>query len=141
MRFNDWEARLVEAVQSKDNEPFSFGSFDCCAAAAYVVKEVHGIDLMKGLRGYRSAAGAARTIKKNGGTLYEVVCRQCEKVGWLEKPRAFAMRGDLVVADIQSGDGINEACGVVVGCTAVFPSDIGWTHYPITKCKAVFGYE
>lgn len=110
-------------------------------AAASVIRDAFGVDLMSGLRGYKTAKGALKKILKSGKNLEAVVKKQCKKHGWKQKPKALAKRGYLAFMEVQGGDGINAACGVVVGREAAFPTDKGWHLIPLTSVKTVFGHE
>jgi hypothetical protein len=66
-RFNNWPTRLDAYLATRRAMPFAWGRQDCCLFVADAVQAIWGVDPAQGLRGYRSAAGAARIVKRLGG--------------------------------------------------------------------------
>lgn len=63
-------AAVMAAVERRMGGPWAWGLADCCSSATAVFADLHGIDLMAGLRGtYRGAGGAARLIRDEGGMM------------------------------------------------------------------------
>lgn len=94
-RFPDWETRLAAYLETLRDQPFRWGSLDCAIFAAGAVNAMTGVDPMRGLRGYRSEAGAEKVLKeKAGGTLVRFMNSKFERV-----PVGLAHRGDLVMVD------------------------------------------
>jgi hypothetical protein len=94
-RYPDWEARLAAYLEGLRDQTFAWGKLDCAIFAGGAVKAMTGFDPMRGLRGYRSEAAAARVLKERGkGTLIRTVNAMFERV-----PVGFAHRGDLVLVD------------------------------------------
>lgn len=107
MKFPDWHARLIELIQARREEPFAWGSNDCCMWAADAVKVMTGRDPAEDLRGrYRSASGAARVLARLGG-IASAGARCGEEV-----PRLCAQVGDI---GLVSSDGTREALAVCIG--------------------------
>lgn len=126
-----WQAALAEAVRLQINAPFKYGKRDCCIAAADIVEAMTGDDLMKAFRGkYRSAAGAARQVKRVGESDLLGVLRQvADEHGLKEIAPVKATMGDLVLTDKRLHDNATgQACGVCMGNTAIFPADKGWIN-------------
>lgn len=137
-RIEGWEAALFEAIEARSQYPFDFKKHDCCRAGADLVKAMTGHDLMRGLRGYRSAAGAMRVIKENGGDLLSLVKGRCEAAGWPQVAKSMARRGDIAFTAKTVSDGINGAFGVFDGVGAIFPTDRGWARLPISDVETAF---
>lgn len=106
MRLPDWEARLAALVVTARDRPHAWGSWDCGHLAAAAVLAVTGEDLGAEWRGrYRTKAGAARAMRRNGcAGVPDVLTRA---LGIAVGP-LLAGRGDLVC----NAEG---AAGVVLG--------------------------
>jgi hypothetical protein len=91
-RFPDWEQRLAAYLEPLREKPFAWGLHDGCTFAAGAVLAMTGEDRMRGMRGYRSEAGAAKVLKERGkGTIARTMDAILERV-----PVAQAHRGDIV---------------------------------------------
>lgn len=101
MRREGWERALLEALESAAARPFAWGEHDCSLFAADIVLAMTGVDAAAQLRGgYRSAAGAARVLKRfAGGGLMEAVERITRELGMPEIPPPLAQRGDVVLLE------------------------------------------
>jgi hypothetical protein len=98
-RYPDWEARLAAYLEGLRDQTFAWGKLDCAIFAGGAVEAMTGFDPMRGLRGYRSEAAAARVLKDRGkGTLVRTVNAMFERV-----PVGLAHRGDLVLVALQVG--------------------------------------
>lgn len=137
-RREDWEVRLFAEIQARQHLVFDFKKHDCCRSGAALVKAMTDHDLMKGLRGYRSAAGAVRMISENGGDLFDIVKRRCAQAGWKQIPVSQARRGDIVFTRTPPMDTIDAAIGVVVGHKATFPGGRGWEQLGLGEVSAAF---
>lgn len=140
-RKTDWRAALKEAVCERMNTPFSYGSHDCCYAAADCVKAITGTDLMVDYRGkYRSAAGAARALKSIGkGTLLKTLISLVPQYGGKRIAVASAHKGDLVVTNKALHDAVQgQAAGIWLDNSAIFPGETGWVHLPRQDLIAAF---
>lgn len=94
IRFPDWEARLAAYLEPLRAREFRWGSLDCATFCAGAVKAMTGHDPMRGLRGYRSEAGALQVLEERAqGTLIRTVNAMFERV-----PVGMAHRGDLIMA-------------------------------------------
>src|SRR5690554_354752 len=92
-RYNDWPERLAAFVETRRARVFSWGSQDCALFAADAVLEMTGVDPAKGLRGYKSARGAANRIKKAGGM-------RALASNLPQKHPGLAQRGDVVLVEL-----------------------------------------
>lgn len=94
------ELLINEAVERAMRKDFEWGSDDCCLWVCDLIEAATGVDLAAPLRGYRSAAGAARRLRSYaGGGLCEAAVKLAAKAHL--KPAARPYRGVLVgvVAD------------------------------------------
>lgn len=66
VRRPDWRARLADLVVARRFLPMQWGQRDCCLFAADAVNAITGIDFAEGLRGYSSAKGAVRALRRAG---------------------------------------------------------------------------
>lgn len=96
------DERLIEAaVKRAMRSEFEWGRDDCCLWVCDLIREATGQDLAAPLRGYHSAAGAARKLKAYaGGGLCEAAVRLASEARL--KPARLPYRGVLVgvVADL-----------------------------------------
>ncbi len=104
-RYNDWPERLATFIEARRPRAFSWGQQDCVLFAADAVKEMTGVDLAEGHRGYSTAKGAAARVEEAGG-MRELVASRLP-----EKHPGLAQRGDVVLVEV---DG-RESFGVVAG--------------------------
>jgi len=81
--------------------------------------------LMKGLRRYRSAASAARLMRRNGHErLLAMITSVMREYGCASVRPSLARRGDVVMAKVSVDGGATEwAAGICVGREAAFASD------------------
>lgn len=95
-RIPDWEDRLSAWLSECAGASFEWGTLDCLMFAAGAVKAVTGHDPAKGHRGkYNSLDGSVRYLKKLGAdSPSEYLDKTFPPV-----PKAFARRGDLVLAE------------------------------------------
>jgi hypothetical protein len=98
-RLHDWQTRFAEFARARRNEPFAWGSNDCCLFAADCVEAITGEDPAKDLRGYTTALQAARIVKAHGGMAQFVTAR----IG-VEIPPLMANVGDLVLVVVNGHD-------------------------------------
>ena len=142
IRKSEWPEILLAEVKAAADRPFKFGTHDCCLFTSSLVLAFTGTDLAAKLRGYKSAAGAIKTLKEKGrGTLLRTMnavmsehgCQKATHVGLLQ-------RGDVCMAKVPLPEsvepsGIEEwAVGVCLGETAVFASD-GIVQIPMSEIK------
>lgn len=128
-RYDNWPERLAAFIETRRVRVFSWGEQDCVLFAADAVLEMTGVDLAEGERGYRSASGAAKRIKRAGGMRALAASRLPEKHPGL------AQRGDVVLVEVDE----RESFGVVAGggywCG---PGVDGLVFRPMTDVVAAF---
>jgi hypothetical protein len=117
VRFNDWPERLAEFIASRRQEPFAYGTHDCCQFAAAAVEAMTGENPAAAWQ-YSNELGAARLIIETGG-IDKLVS---EAMGGPVHP-SQAGRGDVVLAELDRGPTI----GVCLGRDCAFPADVGVT--------------
>ena len=128
-RVENWERRLVEAVEIARTKPFAWGEHDC-ASFAFETRTIltGGEDVAALWRGrYTTALGAHRVMLRLGWASIEAMGRSL-----LDEPREtplLAQRGDIVLAD--NGLGF----GVVIGATAVGMSSDGISFAALNSCQ------
>ena len=124
-RKTEWPEILIAEIEAARERPFSFGRHDCCIFAANIVRAMTGVDLMKGLRRYRSAASAARIMRRAGHErLVAMITSVMREHGCTSVRPSLARRGDVVMAKVSIDGGATEwAAGICVGREAVFASD------------------
>jgi hypothetical protein len=67
MRPFDWQAKLSDYILANRDLPFIWGERDCMLFAAGAYQAMHGVDLAKDFRGYKSEKEALRILRANGG--------------------------------------------------------------------------
>jgi hypothetical protein len=96
--------------------PFVWGSNDCCLGAAWVYLTLYGKDYGSEFRGYTSALGAYRMLKKHGGMKNILT-----KLGFVEVPMNFGQRGNIV---IYTNNKHGEAMGVLIDNYGLFAGNV-----------------
>ncbi|HEX8419476.1 MAG TPA: hypothetical protein VF638_05625 [Sphingomonas sp.] len=109
IRHPDWERSLHDYLAALSGASFEWGTLDCALFAAGAVLAMTGNDPAAAYRGhYMTARGSVRALRRWGaGTLEATIAGD-----FVEKPPAFAQRGDLVLVD--------GMVGVCIGADAVF---------------------
>ncbi len=134
-KYPNWRSRLQVALAEHAHASFDVGAFDCCRAAADLIKAMTGTDVMHGYRGrYRSVHGALKIIHQHQG-FDGLIATVTEKYGLPEIEPSKACAGDLVLTHFTSplGSEMISAAGICLGSEAVFPTDKGWQRLPITE--------
>ena len=142
-RINGWEGRLADYLEERRAMPFEWGAHDCCrfACAGLVAQGLP--DPMAGVRAYKTARGAAAAIKRLGGTLDDAATTLAAKAGLHEVAPAFAGRGCVVRADIETPTGNTEpALGLINmdGTKALFAGD-GLVWRRIKDCRRAWQFN
>ena len=101
-RFEDWPARLGDALAAAADRPFEFGKHDCCLAVADVVLAITGTDLAADFRGYEGKRAALAILKKHGGVI-GIAEAMAARLGIAEVPPGLAQRGDVVIVKDEQG--------------------------------------
>ena len=137
----DWVKRLSVAINERQTRPFSWGGHDCCRAPCALIEAMTGADPSQPLAGYKTARGAAGKlrVKAPAGTprerrLQAVVEALAADNGFPEIPVTRAQRGDLVLIEVETGDGrIEDALALIdlSGVQAITASHVGgWAKLP-----------
>lgn len=113
-RLIDWEQRLSDYIGEKRDEPFAYGSNDCCYFCFGAIEEITGQDCMAEFRGkYDTEFGSLRALKEIGqGDLESTMDAKFPTVDV-----SLAQCGDIAFFD--------GSIGVVIGSFAWFVSDNG----------------
>lgn len=128
-RLSDWESRLSEYIMFKRDEPFAWGSNDCCYFCFGAIEAITGEDRMAEFRGvYDTEFGSLRALVEIGqGSLEATMDTKLPVISVGQ-----AQRGDIAFFD--------GSIGVVIGGFAWFVSDNGLERIPReywTKCWGV----
>lgn len=117
-RREDWPEVLAhyEEVSGSHELPFAWGVRDCCTLACDAFQLITGVDVMADLRGYHTALEATRRLKRfAGGGLEQAVEKIAAQFGLQEIVPGLAQRGDAVLVDVETPDGVSVALAYV--CT------------------------
>lgn len=126
----EWFAALDAYVDQYREQPFAWGTHDCCTFAAGWVLLVRGVDFMADLRGLDTALSAARALADNGGLLAAVTQRMGPPVAGL-----MAQVGDVVL--VRHGAG-QRSMGVCIGPYVTAPGEAGLLMVPIIQAEAAW---
>ncbi len=149
-RFPDWVPRLTAAIEARAETPFKWGSFDCCLAACDLWKAQTGVDPMADLRGYKTKAGALRTLAKEAPEapqdrrLEALAVRLGRETGLVSYPATYAQRGFLVFIEGRedlTAEGMDTIGTVNLrGDGILIPhTDGGWVTLPLTHATMSWG--
>lgn len=144
-RCHTWMTReLHHYLTDAANQPFVWGTHDCCLFAANAIQAMTGVDIADDFRGkYTDQASAFTLIHSvTGGSTVEDAATYCaNKHGLLEWTRAngtplplMAKRGDLVVASNDAGEviaGIVDLSGRYVAAV----NETGYAQLPLSSIK------
>ena len=95
LRVDNWPSAMYAAIEEKRNQPFIWGSSDCCLFVADIIEAMTGIDIATGLRGKYDSLESAEIILN--GPLVEFMDRAMKFYNIEEIPLSYAGRGDMVV--------------------------------------------
>ena len=125
--------RLLAAVAARRDRAFAWGDHDCCLFACGVVRDAGGVDYAAPFRDrYRTAAGAARALRRFGGAGLEASVEKITQDNGLEEvPPLMAQRGDFVLVDVAEGP----ALGVCIGETFVAAGPAGTVLQPLAAAR------
>ncbi len=112
---------------------FQWGVHDCCTFACDVIRDAGGVDYAAPFRGrYRSAAGAARVLRRFAGGGLEAAAEKIAQDNGLEEvPPLMAQRGDFVLLDAAAGP----ALGVCLGATFIAAGPAGAVTLPLKRAR------
>lgn len=124
---------LFEAVAMRRDRAFQWGVHDCCLFACDVIRDAGGVDYAAPFRGrYRTAAGAARALRRFAGAGLEAAAERITRDNGLEEvPPLMAQRGDFVLVDEAEGP----ALGVCLGSHFVAAGPAGTVLRPLAAAR------
>jgi hypothetical protein len=109
---------LPDYLEEMRDRDFAFGAFDCALFAADWVQRCTGIDYAQTLRGYASPLEAYRIVS-SFGSLEAMVSKLLDREPIAP---AFAMRGDIVIASLDTDEGESrDTIGICEAATCFFP--------------------
>jgi hypothetical protein len=106
-RLPTWEREFHSFLSSRITLPFAYGSNDCSVFACDGVLALTGVDIAEDFRGYSTAMGALRAIRKvtGGKTVADAAAFSAHKYQLPELSHPLmARRGDLVLIEQSPGD-------------------------------------
>lgn len=129
-RFEDWPARLENALADMRARPFQWGVTDCCLFAADCVMAITGRDLAEPYRGrYKTKRGAFSALKRVSGGGVQAAATLA--LGEPLKTALLAQRGDVVL--VESGEG--PALGICVGVKCAYLGRAGLGFIPLSAVQ------
>ncbi len=139
-----WEGRLAVYLAESGARPFRWGVQDCARFACAGLAAQGVGDPMKGVAPYSTARGALGAMRRLGGDMDAAATALAGKAGLREIAPAFAGRGCVVLADIETPPGpVEPALGLVDmgGVMAVFAGTDGPVWLPLRKCRRAWGFD
>jgi hypothetical protein len=129
-RRDNWPNLLVQFIEQRREQPFAWGSNDCCTFAADWVQLCTGEDHAKTWRNrYSSGLGAARFLEEAGGVEALV-----DALGMQRIEPQLAGRGDIVAQE--TGRGMT--LGICLGETTAFVAKGGLVFGPILNVETAW---
>jgi len=99
IRHPDWQKRLIAYLAQVRSLPFKTGKHDCTLFSAGCVAAMTGVDMARGLRGYRTPREGAKMLAAKGYADHvALIADQLE-----ECPPLMAQAGDVAVIEPVSG--------------------------------------
>jgi len=118
---------LSEIIKACD-KPFKWGTNDCCTLLGEAVQGISNRDILRGFRGYKTKAGAAKKLREKGkGTLLDTLI---DLLGD-PIPVANAHPGDIVMMD-------SWCVGVCCGRMTAMIGDEGIVYTRTLDCERAF---
>lgn len=128
-RVENWPLILAAKVEEWRALPMAWGSVDCCQFCADMAQALTGTDHRALFPAYSSREEADAIIADAGG-MQALLTRALGE----SKPIAWAMRGDVILADF--GDGL--APGVCVGVMSCTTGPRGLVFIPTAQAICAF---
>lgn len=129
-RFPDWPTRLAAFIEARRERAFCWSKSDCCLFVCDAVESFTGVDPAARWRDlYSSEKGARRLIRDNGG-----VAGLASLAFGPILPAALAGRGDVVLVDSPSGEGLAICLGGVIAAQG----QDGIEFIPASQAKAAW---
>ena len=128
IRFQDWETRLLDAMEATKDVLCQYGDHDCCKSAARLIHAMTGVDFSADFPPYAQRKKAFRIIARNGG--FERMLESiATKYNLEEVPPTMARRGDPVMVQTERG----MAAGIVdlTGKRIIIPAGRGWAFISV----------
>lgn len=118
---------IADFAEESAGYPIAWGKSDCAMWSAALLKRLHGVDLAKGWRRYRTERGAKRVLGKLG--LPGAVRKAVKAHSWHRRDPADVRVGDLGLVWLDEGP----ACVVCmrVATTDAPPTWIGRVPYGV----------
>lgn len=130
-----WDSAFVEAIQHHVGAPFAYGASDCLLLAGDVCKAMTGVDPMRGLRQYRTEAGAYRLLARLGfGDVEDALAAVFPRL----PGAAQAMRGDAGIVVRQVDGRPVKSTVIVLDHRAFGKHELGPLTVPTLTLSAVF---
>ena len=123
---------MRQTVDYHQRNGFFFGTFDCGILFGDVDKAMTGEDPLKGIRGYKTPAGALKKLKAKG---YNSVLELVEDK-YKEISPGIAGRGDFVYCQLD--DDPLRSPAVVMGAVVVSRDENSWQQVPRIDIKRAF---
>jgi hypothetical protein len=119
----------IEALLSKwKDQPFEYGSFDCCQFAADAVRSLHGLEVK--ITPYKTEREAIRVLRDMGGLIDAL-----GNAGLSEQP--YPMRGDVIL--VKHPGVFQNALAIFTGLGAHMPTNLGLWTIPKEDWVSVWG--
>ncbi len=132
-KLSDFAERLHAVLAERRHRPFEWGANDCALLACDLVVAATGRDYAAPFRDrYRTASGAARTLRRFAGAGLEAAVEKITQDNRLkEVPPLMAQRGDFILLDQTAGP----ALGVCLGETLVAAGPDGAVTLPLKRAR------
>jgi hypothetical protein len=142
-RKDHWQRLFHDFIEARGDQPFAWGTNDCCTFAADAVLAMTGVDLAADYRGqysdqFTAQARMATVTGVGGATVEDVLAHAASQFGLTEWPTVkLAQRGDLLVFDGGAAEDAGVSVGVVYlnGVHAAFVAPDGLHRIPVVKCR------
>jgi hypothetical protein len=135
-RLADWPTRLSAYLDARAQEPFTWGTHDCCLFAAGAIEAITGTHPAPHMVGaYDSALGARDHGIRPSPTDPFGVLGWPAAVGLYEIPVTLAWRGDVVAVRAERS---HLALGVMVGDLVAAPGATGLAYLPRGRALAAW---
>lgn len=132
MRLDNWQTNLSSLIESKRNEEFKFGTFDCSLWACMAIEAVNGLVIHDRYLGrYTTPTGALKKLRQLDQVKQPI--ELFEKYLGERQAIAFAKKGDVVFTsnpdlDIElpvDFDIFGPVLGVCYGQNSIFVGEYG----------------
>jgi hypothetical protein len=116
----DWQI-IFDSFLENNNQPFAWGSNDCCKFSNKVIKEITGQDLIPKKLKWKDEKSALKAIESYGGDLETSIEKACNEKNVGEIDKAFMTCGDLVLYEQKN----SMLVGMCNGFGILTPTDDG----------------